>query len=83
MFNITNIATTIYFLLLKTKIRNVSNLVKKLTIIKELVKLKIKLLLTVYYYHVTYDFQSESILHSVPECQGTPCSKQVEYMTFK
>ena len=29
------------------------------------------------YYHVTYEFQSESGLFSLPECQGTPCSKQV------
>ena len=27
--------------------------------------------LTVCYYHVTYGFQSESTLYSLPECQGT------------
>ena len=30
--------------------------------------------LTVCYYHFTYEFQSESTLYSLPECQGTPCS---------
>ena len=34
-------------------------------------------------YHVTYEFRSESILYSLPECQGTPCSKQVPYLKFK
>ena len=29
--------------------------------------------LAVCYYHVTYEFQSESTLYSLPECQGTPC----------
>ena len=28
--------------------------------------------LTVCYYHVTYEFQSESTLYGLPECQGTP-----------
>ena len=32
--------------------------------------------MAVCYYHVTCEFQSESTLHSLPECQGTPCSKQ-------
>ena len=31
-------------------------------------------------YHVTYSFQSESTL---PECQGTPYSKQAPYLKFK
>ena len=39
--------------------------------------------LTVCYYHVTYEFQSESSLYSLPECQGTPCSKQGPYLKFK
>ena len=39
--------------------------------------------LTVCYYHVTYQFHSESTLNSVPECQGTPCSKQAPYLKFK
>ena len=30
-----------------------------------------------------YEFQSESTLYSLPECQGTPCSKQAPYLTFK
>ena len=38
---------------------------------------------TVCYYHVTYEFQSESTLYSLPECQGTPCSKQAPYLKFK
>ena len=29
--------------------------------------------MTVCYYHVTYEFQSESTLYNLPECQGTPC----------
>ena len=28
------------------------------------------------YYHVTYKFQSENTLYSLPECLGTPCSKE-------
>ena len=39
--------------------------------------------LTVCYYHVTYDFQSESTIYNLPECQGTPCSKQARYLKFK
>ena len=35
------------------------------------------------YYHVTYQFQSESTLYGLPECQGTPCSKQALYPKFK
>ena len=31
------------------------------------------------YYDVTYEFQSESTLHNLPQCQGTPCSKQAPY----
>ena len=30
-----------------------------------------KWMLTVCYYHVTYEFQSESTLYSLPECQET------------
>ena len=26
---------------------------------------------------------SESTLYSLPECQGTPCSKQAPYLKFK
>ena len=33
-----------------------------------------KYVATVCYCHVTYEFQSESTLSSLPECQGTPCS---------
>ena len=39
--------------------------------------------LSVCYYHVTYEIQSESTLHSLPECQGTPCLKQASYLKFK
>ena len=35
------------------------------------------------YYHVTYEFQSESRPYSLPECQGTPCPKQAPYLKFK
>ena len=34
------------------------------------------LVLIVCYYHVTYEFQSESRLYSLPGYQGIPCSKQ-------
>ena len=33
--------------------------------------------------HVTYKFQSEFTLYSLPECQGTPCSKHVPCQKFK
>ena len=39
--------------------------------------------LTVCYYHFIYEFQSESTLHILPECEVTPCSKQTPYMKFK
>ena len=35
------------------------------------------------YYHVTYEFQSESTLYSLPECQETPCWNQASYLKFK
>ena len=38
---------------------------------------------TVCYYHITYEFQSESTICSLHECQGTPCSKQAPYLKFK
>ena len=38
--------------------------------------------LTVCYHHVKYEFQSESTPYSLPECQGTPCSKQAPYLKF-
>ena len=38
---------------------------------------------TVCYYHVTYEFQSESTPCSLPECQGTPYLKQVPYLKLK
>ena len=40
-------------------------------------------ILTVCYYHVTYKFQSESTIYGLPECQGTPCSKQAPYLKSK
>ena len=52
-------------------------------IIKQAEKLKNCKKLTVCYYHVTYEFHSESTLYSLPECQGPPCSKQVPYLMFK
>ena len=39
--------------------------------------------LTACHYHVTHESQSESTLYSLPECQGTPCSKQVPYLKVK
>ena len=33
-----------------------------------------------YYHHLTYEFQCESTLYSLPKCQGTPCSKQALYL---
>ena len=33
--------------------------------------------------NMTNEFQSESTLYSLPECQGTPCLKQVPYLKFK
>ena len=39
--------------------------------------------LTVCYYHVTNEVQSESTIHSLPQCQGTPCWKQLPYLKFK
>ena len=39
--------------------------------------------LIVCYYHITDEFQSESTLNSLPECQETPCSKQAPYLKFK
>ena len=35
--------------------------------------------MTVCYYHVTHEFQSESTLSSLPECQRTPSLKQAPY----
>ena len=35
------------------------------------------------YYHVTQEFQSESTHYSLPECQGTSCSKQASHLKFK
>ena len=35
--------------------------------------------MTVCYYHATYQFQSEPTLYSLPECQGTSCSKQAPF----
>ena len=50
---------------------------KSIKVIKE----KIELSLTwLYVYHVTYEFQSESTVYNLTECQGTPCSKQVPYL---
>ena len=40
-------------------------------------------ILTVCYYHVTYEFQNESKLYTLHEFQGTPCLKQAPYLKFK
>ena len=45
--------------------------------------LKIKLLMIVCYYQVMYEFESEFTFYSLPECQGTLCSKQAPYLKFK
>ena len=45
ILSITNLATTTALTAVENKIRNVSNLVKKVTIAQKLMKLKIKLLL--------------------------------------
>ena len=37
--------------------------------------------MTVSYYHATCEFQIESTLCTLPECQRTPCSKQEPYLT--
>ena len=39
--------------------------------------------LTVCYYHVTYDFESDYTVYSLAECQGTPCSKEARYLNLK
>ena len=38
--------------------------------------------LTVSYYHITYEIQSESTFYSLPECQRTACSMQGPYLKF-
>ena len=43
----------------------------------------IKRKITVCYYHITYEMQSESTLSRLPECQGTTCPKQAPYLKFK
>ena len=39
--------------------------------------------MTLCYYHIKYEFQSESAVYSLPKCQGTSCSKQALYLKFK
>ena len=39
--------------------------------------------MTICYYRVKYEFESESTLYNLPECHGTPCSKQAPYLKFK
>ena len=56
---------------------------KKITIKLWVLIFKPKVKLTLCYYHVTYEFQIESIPCSLSECQGTPCSKQAPYLKFK
>ena len=45
--------------------------------------IEVLLFLTLCSCHVTYAFQSQSTLYSLPECQGTPCSKQARNLKFK
>ena len=39
--------------------------------------------LNVCYYYDTYEFQSDSTLYSLPECQGTPCSVRILLLSLK
>ena len=39
--------------------------------------------LTECFYHFTYEFQSESTLSRLPECQWTSCSKQSRYLKLR
>ena len=39
--------------------------------------------LAVCYYNAMYEFQSESTLYNLPECQGTLCSKQALYLKIR
>ena len=50
---------------------------------KFLCLVKANLFLAVCYYHVTYVFESGSALYSLPECQGTPCSRHALCLKFK
>ena len=43
---------------------------------------KILMILTVCYYHVSYEFQSESTFYTLPKCQRTPSSKPAPYLKF-
>ena len=49
----------------------------------EILQKKKEAKITVCYYHFTYEFQTELTLYSLPECQGTPCSKQEPYLKFR
>ena len=44
---------------------------------------KRKTALPICYYHATNEFQSEPTIYNLPECQGTPFSKQGSYLKFK
>ena len=46
------------------------------TSIKTNILLTTTITITVCYYHATYEFSSEFTLYSLPDCQGTTCSKQ-------
>ena len=62
----------------------VNQLEKNKLVLEKIIKnLNHNNLITVCYYHVTDEFQSESTLYSMPECQITPCLKQAPYLKFK
>ena len=63
--------------------RTFNNLAKLTKWLSCVVSTYLSVHLAVCYYHVTYKFQSESTLCSLPKCQGTPCSKQTPYLKFK
>ena len=46
-------------------------------------KSKTNMTAVVCYYHVKYEFQSESTLYSLSECQGTHWSMHALYLKFK
>ena len=46
------------------------------SLVQRNIKIRICFFLTVCYHHITYEIQNDSTLFSLPECQGTPCSKE-------
>ena len=70
-------------LLRKQTLKNLAKLAKWLSSVVVLWLLIYTVHLTVSYYYVTYEFQSDSTLYSFLECQRTPCLKQALYLKFK